>query len=176
MDSDSKELAEFLAIPGNKERLAASMASPSRCGGLGYFDLGPHRIPLYRSTGHKFVKEVGVLLNLEGQPLFWHDPNGSSGYLPDSRQLWEVLWQNRAVVSGFAHSHPGSGEPGPSHEDVTTFAAIEDALGRRLDWWIVTKDSYALFRWDTLSRFTYKKVPDVDFPLWADDLRCKSAY
>ena len=94
--------------------------------------------------------ETGVVLDLAGQPLYWHLPPGRSmGGLPDSRNLWDVIWENRDIISGFAHSHPGSGKPGPSHTDVTTFAAIEAALGRRLDWWIVSAEDEALtlLRW-----------------------------
>lgn len=89
--------------------------------------------------------EAGVVLDNNNKPLHWHLPPGRSvGGLPDSRDLWEVIWENRDNLSGIAHSHPGTGKPGPSHTDVTTFAAVEAALGRRLDWWIVSAGDGAL--------------------------------
>ena len=91
------------------------------------------------------MKEVGVLIDLEGQPIYWHLPEDrSSGALPDSRNLWDVIWENRDKVSGFAHTHPGYGKPGPSYTDITTFAAIETGLGRRLHWWIATGDQLSV--------------------------------
>lgn len=92
--------------------------------------------------------EVGLLLGLGYEILYWHNPEGrSEAYLPDSRTLWEVIWENRDKVIGFAHSHPGVGVPGPSWEDITTFAAVEAALGKRLNWWIINKNSSALIKW-----------------------------
>src|SRR6185369_6039063 len=86
--------------------------------------------------------EAGVVVGYEGEPIFWHLPEGrTAGYLPDSRELWEVIWENRHNVYGIAHSHPGSGLPGPSREDITTFAGIELGLGRRLVWWITSSNS-----------------------------------
>lgn len=73
--------------------------------------------------------EVGVVIGLDFRPRYWHLPPGrTAGSIPDTRSLWDVLWEQRADVAGFAHSHPGSGVPGPSHTDVTTFAAIEAGL------------------------------------------------
>ncbi len=80
--------------------------------------------------------EAGVLVGLDGKPLYWHTPEDRSvGHLPNSVPLWNVIWELRDQVLGFAHSHPGQGIPGPSYEDLTTFASIEAGLGRRLKWW-----------------------------------------
>lgn len=85
--------------------------------------------------------EAGVVI-AGGKPVFWHLPAGRTmGSLPDSRSLWDVLWEHRETLDGFAHSHPGSGVPGPSHTDVTTFKAVEQALGKKLRWWITSKDA-----------------------------------
>lgn len=85
--------------------------------------------------------EAGVLVDLEGKPIYWHTPSDrSTAALPDSRDLWMVFWENRERISGFAHSHPGTGVPGPSGTDITTFDAIERALGMRLYWWIISED------------------------------------
>ena len=60
-------------------------------------------------------------------PVFFHLPRGrTAGGIPCSYVLWEVLWENRKdPFLGFAHTHPGSGVPAPSHTDITTFAAVE---------------------------------------------------
>lgn len=101
--------------------------------------------------------EAGVVLDRQGQPLHWHLPPGrTAGSLPESPDLWDIFWANRDNISGFAHSHPGSGVPGPSYTDVTTFAAIEAGLGARLDWWIVSEDSIALFKWYGPDRLAYR--------------------
>lgn len=106
--------------------------------------------------------ETGVLLDQNYQPLFWHEPAGRGpGYLPDSRTLWDVLWENRARVWGFAHSHPGAGRTRPSLEDVTTFAAVEAAIGRRLVWPIITSDTVSLFMWSGFNRLSYT---EFEFP------------
>lgn len=122
--------------------------------------------------------ETGVVLDLAGQPLHWHLPPGRSmGGLPDSRKLWDVIWENRDIISGIAHSHPGSGIPGPSQTDVTTFAAIEAALGRRLDWWIVSAgdETVVLLRWAGSGKLDYHSAPImVPYPEWIPKL-CKAS-
>lgn len=85
--------------------------------------------------------EAGVVIDKNLSPIHWHLPPGrTGGSLPDSRNLWDVIWENRDIVQGFAHSHPGSGAPAPSGTDLSTFVAVEAALGRRLDWWITSSD------------------------------------
>jgi hypothetical protein len=116
--------------------------------------------------------EAGVVLDREGLPLHWHVPAGrTTGSLPDSRELWDVLWANRNALSGFAHSHPGSGIPGPSHEDVTTFSAVELALGRRLDWWITSGDAVVVVRWRGPGSYDYAAELVAEEPAWASRLR-----
>lgn len=121
--------------------------------------------------------EAGVLVDLEGKTLFWHLPmDRSGGYLPDSRDLWTVIWENRANILGFAHSHPGSGETGPSMEDLTTFAAIEAALGRRLVWWITSADQLIELHWAGPEKLAYWQGPSVSDPEWLPELRKHSYY
>jgi len=73
--------------------------------------------------------------------LHWHLPPGrSTGSIPDSRELWDVFWENRDDLVGFAHTHPGKGTPRPSQEDVSTFYAVEEGLGSRVLWWIFSED------------------------------------
>jgi len=123
------------------------------------------------------MKEAGVVIDLQGQPVFWHAPEDrDTGAIPDSRTLWDVLWENRKTIAGFAHSHPGGGVPGPSHTDVTTFAAIEAGLGKRLDWWITSEDAMVVARWVGPGRLTYAPMilPKPE-PPWAAHLRDISA-
>lgn len=95
--------------------------------------------------------EVGVVVFDDG--VYWHEPDGrTAGGIPDSWTLWDVLWENRDRLVGFAHSHPGSGVPGPSYTDMTTFLAIEKALGRKLVWWIISQDRVAVCSWHRRSR------------------------
>ena len=113
--------------------------------------------------------EVGVVFYRAGQPIHLHRPQGSSGAaLPDSPDLWDVLWANRENLGGFAHSHPGDGVPGPSWTDITTFDAIERALGRKLIWWIISKDSQALGQ-KLEGEYVFHEVRTR--PVWLDELR-----
>ncbi len=85
--------------------------------------------------------ELAFVFGEAGNILHWHEPLGcTSGSIPDDRNLWDVLWSRRNVLGGVAHIHPGSGMPQPSHTDVTTFSAIERALGRHLMWPIATSN------------------------------------
>jgi hypothetical protein len=120
------------------------------------------------------VNEVGVVISKIGQPLFWHLPEGrTAGSLPDSRTLWQVLWDafKADTLLGFAHSHPGSGVPGPSYSDVTTFAAVEAALGKRLDWWITSSDHVVVLRWGGPDKLSYRPTIVTEAPSWVAELR-----
>ncbi len=120
--------------------------------------------------------EAGVLIDRRGA-FYWHVPeNRAGGSLPDSRRLWEIIWINRAILVGFAHSHPGEGVPGPSYEDVTTFSAIELGLGRRLVWWITSKDQCVVIRWAGPDKYHYVASPVTDEPAWLNSLRGLSNY
>ena len=89
--------------------------------------------------------ETGVVLDKKRRPIYWHRPSGRTGLsLPDSRELWDVLWGSRHRISGFAHTHPGRGGPWPSDTDISTFFAIERGLGQRLEWWIVDDSGVVL--------------------------------
>lgn len=121
------------------------------------------------------MMEVGVVIDHDNKPIFWHLPEGRhGGALPDSRTLWDVLWDNRDLISGFAHSHPGGGVPGPSHTDVTTFAAIESALGKRLSWWITSETHLIVAWWRGPDRLSYIGDIIVSEPPWASELRRRS--
>jgi hypothetical protein len=112
------------------------------------------------------------VIGRNGEPLFWHTPKErTGGSLPDSRQLWDVLWENRNTILGFAHSHPGIGIPGPSYTDVTTFAAVEAALGCRLAWWITSDNAVSIVGWHGPDKLSYGVVPLGWEPAWAAELR-----
>jgi hypothetical protein len=118
--------------------------------------------------------EAGVVIDKCGWPAYWHLPEGrNAGGLPDSRTLWEVIWDafQADTLLGFAHSHPGSGVPGPSYSDVTTFAAVEAALGRRLDWWITSSDHVVLLRWAGPDKLSYRSTIVTEAPSWVAELR-----
>jgi hypothetical protein len=94
--------------------------------------------------------EAAIVLDLGGRVTLSHLPPGRSAVsLPDSTYLWDHIWRTRLHVGGVAHLHPGSGEPHPSREDVTTFAAIERGIGRRLRWWISSADMTVRLEWGT---------------------------
>jgi proteasome lid subunit RPN8/RPN11 len=121
--------------------------------------------------------EAGALIDLEGKVIHWHTPAARSSIsLPDSRDLWDIIWTQRDSVLGFAHTHPGAGRPGPSMTDITTFAAVEAALGRRLAWWILSKDSAIELEWFGPHRHAYREVEMRPEPAWAKDLRERSGY
>ena len=116
-------------------------------------------------TEHAFV--VGA----DGAVLHHHAPPARTAVsLPDSRDLWSVLWSHRANLAGVAHTHPGGGRPAPSREDVTTFAAVEAGLGRRLVWWIANADGVAAFGWAGPERFDYTEFPPGPTP-WLSALQ-----
>jgi len=92
------------------------------------------------------MKEALVVMNLYGDILYSHLPNDRTSHsLPDSRKLWEFLWENRKDIWKVAHSHPGGGVPSPSAEDLSTFSAIEAGLGKRLFWFILSEDYWASY-------------------------------
>jgi len=100
--------------------------------------------------------ETGLVFNRHGGVIAWHVPEDrSAGFLPDSPTLWQILWANRVELGGFAHTHPGEGIASPSTTDVTTFAAIELALGKRLVWPILTFAETVYTEWVGPSALAY---------------------
>lgn len=124
--------------------------------------------------------EAGVVVGFDGKPMFWHlPPDRTGGSLPDHRDLWEVIWENRQRVFGFAHSHPGSGMTFPSWEDITTFAGIEAALGKRLCWWITSSNHVILVLWGGPGKYDYRVYSDPAGEAhyeWVEELRRHSSY
>lgn len=115
--------------------------------------------------------EAGVVITQRGA-VHWHLPPGrTAGSIPDSQDLWDVFWDLRTEDGlGFAHSHPGSGLPGPSGTDVTTFSAVERGLGRRIQWWITSADQVILLNWKGPGPYDYESTP-VEDPAWVEELR-----
>lgn len=126
--------------------------------------------------------EAGVLVGSNHEPIHWHLPPGRNVVaLPDSRPLWDVIWENRDRVIGFAHSHPGSGRPGPSWEDITTFSAVERALGKLLYWWIASSDELVVCVRDAyfgngFKQYDYPTYSVDTTPPWLGRLRELSLY
>ncbi len=120
------------------------------------------------------MMESAVIISLSGEPLYWHLPEGrTAGSIPDSRKLWDFVWENRNNILGIAHTHPGSGTPFPSWEDVTTFEGFELGLGTKLMWWIFTKDQGALFI-KSGKKYNYAKTSlskEIDEISWVQELR-----
>ena len=116
--------------------------------------------------------ESGVVISRAGEALHWHLPAGRSAvYIPDTRELWNVLWDHRSNLAGFAHTHPGAGIPVPSLTDLTTFLAIEEALGMRLSWWIVSDDNAIECHHLGGDRPHYERAVLVREPHWVAPLR-----
>ena len=102
--------------------------------------------------------EVALVFAIDGEVLYQHVPPGRSGcWIPDTRSLWDVLWENRHRLGGVAHTHPWRGSAGPSRTDVTTFAAVEAALGKRLLWPIVTFTEVVTFKWHGPGKLDYRR-------------------
>ncbi len=120
--------------------------------------------------------ESGLLVDIDGLPLKWYQPVGRTAVsLPDTPDLWNMIWESRHQLMGFAHTHPGRGTVGPSHCDLTTFSAIELGLGRRLTWWIANFDNFVECRWEGPDKYHYSVFQTYD-PQWVRHLRLTSGY
>jgi hypothetical protein len=91
---------------------------------------------------------------------------GLSTRIPDSRERWQLIWDNRAEITEIAHSHPGD-LLDFSQEDLTTMEAVEAGIGRKLIWSIITKDGF-------LSRSDGKDSRRQDSPWWLELMRALS--
>jgi len=110
--------------------------------------------------------ETALVFDQEGKTIHWHLPPGrSNGYIPDTRSLWEVLWENRHRLGGVAHTHPWEGDTWFSGTDVTTFSAVERALGQRLQWPIVTFTSVQVFVWVGPEKYDYGLLRSDPIPV-----------
>jgi len=115
--------------------------------------------------------ESAMVFDKLGQVIFWHlPPDRSQGAIPDSKDLWSILWETRECLGGVAHTHPWDGESWMSHTDVTTFAAIEAGLGKRLIWPIVTFTEVGYFEWVGPDRLDYTTTNRRRFRLDPNDI------
>lgn len=119
--------------------------------------------------------ETGVLISSEGKVIHWHLPaDRSAGHIGDSRDLWDIIWENRNNLYGFAHSHPGAGSGlGPSWTDLTTFSGVEIGLGKRLFWPIINETHVVLVRYCGPNKYDYEVEPveDADQFEWLNRLK-----
>lgn len=110
--------------------------------------------------------EVCFLISVDGAVL-WADRSASAVALPDSRARWEAIWRHRDRLAGVAHTHP-SGALAFSSEDESTMKAIDAALGRRLNYMVVTAEGML----DRLPDGSDTVIQDE--PWWAALLRAAS--
>lgn len=132
------------------------------------------------------MKEIGALIGTGDRVLHWHTPpDRSESNLPDSAELWNLLWEAHCngILVGFAHSHPGSNTPQPSYEDISTFAAIEAGLGRTLTWWIASASLQSIRierhqpepgRLHRATVYQIRSLESVNEPWWMMELRRRS--
>ena len=117
------------------------------------------------------VAEAAVVIDQDDQPTYCHLTEGrTAASIPDSRDLWMVLWSGRERLAGVAHTHP-AGVDQPSGIDLVTFRACEDGLGRRLSWWIVTPTEVMLCSHDETDPRGYRCHPDPTPHAWVELLR-----
>lgn len=72
-----------------------------------------------------------------GEAVLWAERSTDPLALPDSRARWEAMWAHRDELTVVAHSHPG-GPLAFSTTDRSTMVALDAALGRALEYAVVT--------------------------------------
>ncbi|MEO5366967.1 MAG: hypothetical protein H7831_11600 [Magnetococcus sp. WYHC-3] len=117
--------------------------------------------------------EVAVIIGLDDQILFLQQ-GSNAVHIPDSFDLWDYIWKNKDNIKGVAHSHPGTGRPQPSYEDLTTFSAVELALGKRLNWWITSMTYLFKFVWIGPDKYDYLGEIVEKNPFWLSILKNRS--
>jgi hypothetical protein len=85
-------------------------------------------------------REVFFLIGSQNTVL-WSDTSESPLALADSRARWEAIWSRRGELVELAHSHP-VGPDSFSAEDESTMAALDDALGKKIRFSLVTPHGY----------------------------------
>lgn len=85
------------------------------------------------------MMETALVFDRNGKTICFHEPAGrTSGSIPDTQSLWDIVWENRENLGGVAHTHPWNGPAHPSMTDLDTFSANERGLGQHLLWPVVT--------------------------------------
>ncbi len=82
------------------------------------------------------MREVFLLVG-RGGAVLWSDASESMSALPDSRSRWEAIWWHRNELELLVHSHP-IGPHAFSAEDESTMAAVEEALGKKVSWGVLS--------------------------------------
>ncbi len=77
--------------------------------------------------------------------VLWAERSTDPAALPDSRARWEAIWRYREDLAIVAHTHP-HGPAAPSSTDRSTMEGVDAALGRALDYAVVTPDAVLLCR------------------------------
>ena len=144
-------LAERLGLPVRK------FISPNSL--IVIQEMPPAAAPLYMKDLEEGTIETALVFDTSGKTIAFHAPlDRTAGSIPDSRSLWDLLWENRHILGGVAHTHPWPGSPWYSQTDVTTFAAVETALGVRLVWAVVTADQVGYYQWTGPARLDYDQI------------------
>jgi len=124
------------------------------------------------------MMETALVFDKGGEAIYWHEPTDRSGaHIADSRDLWDVLWENRDRLGGVAHTHPWNGEAWPSESDLTTFSAVERGLGRRFLWPVVTMSEVRCFVRDPITNAYVEALENFDVNVWdrnMEELRNRS--
>ena len=102
----------------------------------------------------------------EAESVLWADRSTDPGALPDSRARWEAIWAHRDELTIVAHSHPG-GPLAFSTTDRSTMVALDAALGRALEYAVVTP-------WAMIRSSEGTAWEPQDEPWWAWLLRSAS--
>ena len=98
--------------------------------------------------------ETALLFDTKGRTLAWHEPLGRTGsWIPDTHDLWLMMWEHRAILGGVAHTHPWAGPANPSGTDLETFKFAETHLFKKnekrlLVWPVVTFTDVMNVVWD----------------------------
>lgn len=142
----------------------------SQCAGLCIHKSSPYYKP---ST----MREMGAVIDVYSTVTYWH-LGDSGGSIDDSKKLWDEIWKvhKRGELAGFAHTHPGSGVPSPSSTDLSTFAAIESGLGKRLNWWVSSSDVVKAWHFDNGCYMPSALYSEFLEPPWVKPLRLLSNY
>jgi len=98
---------------------------------------------------------VCFLIGKNGEILY-ADFSQSPTAMPDKRQRWQAVWNNRENLAEIAHSHPLGGSRF-SQEDETTMAALDLALGQAMRYSVVTPEEIRVRQGD--EEFMLEEVP-----------------
>lgn len=98
------------------------------------------------------MTETALVFSNRGEIIRFHLPPGRTrASIPDSRDLWDIMWQYRRMLGGVAHVHPWEGHASPSGIDTSTWRACEQGLGTLLLWPIATFSEVRCFVWNAVT-------------------------